>query len=173
MGLHDFTLADVYRRNAALFPAQPAFAFDGAAVSHGDYLARIERLAAGLQHSGVQRGDRVAILSQNCPEMVDLIGAVALVGAILLPVNYRLNADEIGFVLGDGAPKLLIVSEEYRALVQDLLPGLGSVEKSYVIGDASGPFTGFCRSPLGRAIQAVDVAAGRRLRHHSHRPGRR
>lgn len=159
MGLHDFTLADVYRRNAALFPARPAFIFDGAALSHRDYLTRIERLAAGLQRGGVQRGDRIAILSQNCPEMVDLIGAVALVGAILLPVNYRLNAEEIGFVLGDGAPKLLIVSEDYRALVQDLLPSLGSVQKSYVIGNATGPFAAYAGLASDQPFESVEVAA--------------
>ncbi|MDI1263125.1 MAG: AMP-binding protein, partial [bacterium] len=94
MTLKDFTLADVYRRNAQLFPDRTAFVFEGKRITHRDYLGRIERLAAGLAREGVKVGDRVAILSQNSLEMIDLIGAVARLGAILLPVNFRLNAEE-------------------------------------------------------------------------------
>ncbi|UYO55069.1 AMP-binding protein [Rhodopseudomonas palustris] len=143
MALHDFTLADVYRRNAALFPERTAFVVDGVRLSHRDYLARAERLASGLLRDGVQPGDRVAVLSQNCIEMVELIGAVALIGAILLPVNYRLNADEIAFVLGDGAPGVVVAGTDYRDIVAGVLPSLGGVKKAYAIGDGSGPFTSF------------------------------
>lgn len=85
MTLKDFTLADVYRRNAQLFPDRTCFVFEGKRITHRDYLGRIERLAAGLAREGVKAGDRVAILSQNSLEMIDLIGAVARLGAILLP----------------------------------------------------------------------------------------
>nr|HEV8011922.1 AMP-binding protein [Bradyrhizobium sp.] len=96
MALHGFTFSDVYRRNAEFFPDRTAFVFEGRRVSHRDYLDRVRRLATGLAHEGVKPGDRVAILSQNSLEMIDLIGAAAMLGAILLPVNFRLNAEEIG-----------------------------------------------------------------------------
>ncbi|WP_322515821.1 AMP-binding protein [Rhodopseudomonas palustris] len=159
MALHDFTLGDVYRRNAALFPDRTAFIFDGVHITHRDYLARIERLAAGLLHAGVQPGDRVAILSQNCPEMVELIGAVALIGAILLPVNYRLNADEIAFVLGDGAPTVLIAGADYRDIVAGLQPSLASVRRSFAIGADPGPFAPFAELASDDAFVPPDVAA--------------
>jgi acyl-CoA synthetase (AMP-forming)/AMP-acid ligase II len=159
MALHDFTLADVYRRNAALFPERTAFVIDGVRISHRNYLARSERLAAGLQRDGVQPGDRVAILSQNCVEMVELIGAVALVGAILLPVNHRLNAEEIGFVLGDGAPVLLIAGSDYRDLIAGVLPSLPSVTKTYAIGSEPGSFTPFAQLASDAPFVAPDVAA--------------
>ena len=95
MSLRSLTFGDVYRRNAERYPDRSAFIFEGKRVTHADYLRRVERLAGGLA-IGVKAGDRIAILSQNCLEMVDLIGATALLGAILLPVNYRLSADEIG-----------------------------------------------------------------------------
>ena len=60
MALRDFTLEDVYRRNAQLFPDRTAFVFEGQRVTHRDYLGRIERLAAGLAREGVKPGDRVA-----------------------------------------------------------------------------------------------------------------
>ncbi|MCP9629715.1 AMP-binding protein [Rhodopseudomonas palustris] len=160
MALHDFTLADVYRRNAALFPDRTAFVFDGGRrVTHRDYLARTERLAAGLLRDGVGPGDRVAILSQNCVEMVELIGAAALVGAILLPVNYRLGAEEIGFVLTDGAPTVLIVGPEYRDIVAGLRPSLPGVRCIYAIGDEPAPFAPFAELASDQAFAPPEVAA--------------
>lgn len=160
MALHDFTLGDVYRRNAAQYPDRTAFVFDGGSrVTHRDYLARIERLAAGLRRDGVQRGDRVAILSQNCPEMVELIGAVALIGAILLPVNYRLGADEIGFVLNDGTPAVLIAGSDYRDLVAGLQPSLSSVRRVYAIGTDPAPFTPFAELASNDAFVPPQVSA--------------
>ena len=91
MALRNFTLGDIYRRNAQLFPNNVAFIFEGERVTHADYLRRIERLAAGLARLGVSPGDRVGILSQNSLEMVDLIGAVAL-AEHPARVNFRLNA---------------------------------------------------------------------------------
>lgn len=160
MALHDFTLADVYRRNAALFPDRTAFVFDGGRrVTHRDYLARTERLAAGLLRDGIGPGDRVAILSQNCVEMVELIGATALVGAIMLPVNYRLGAEEIGFVLTDGAPTVLIVGPEYRDIVAGLRPSLPGVRRIYAIGDEPAPFAPFAELASDQAFAPPEVAA--------------
>ncbi|MFX7148548.1 AMP-binding protein, partial [Acinetobacter baumannii] len=87
MPLKEFTFLDVYRRNAEFFPDRTAFVFEGQRITHREYLKRVERLAAGLAREGVKSGDRVAILSQNSLEMIDVIGAVARLGAILLPVN--------------------------------------------------------------------------------------
>ncbi len=160
MALHDFTLGDVYRRNAALYPNRTAFVFDGGVrLTHRGYLQRIERLAAGLRRDGVERGDRVAILSQNCPEMVELIGAAALIGAILLPVNYRLGPEEIAFVLSDGAPAMLIAGSDYRDLVAGLQPSLPSVRRVYAIGADPAPFAAFAELSADEACMPSEVAA--------------
>ncbi len=52
--------------------------------------------------------------------MIDVIGAVARLGAILLPVNFRLNAEEIGYVLADGAPVLVVAGAEYQEFIAAL-----------------------------------------------------
>jgi long-chain acyl-CoA synthetase len=143
MALRDFTLEDVYRRNAQLFPDRTAFVFEGQRVTHRDYLGRIERLAAGLAREGVKPGDRVAILSQNSLEMIDLIGAVARLGAILLPVNFRLSAEEIGYVLADGAPIVVVAGPEYQEIVAALKTALPSVRRYYGTGKQTGSFASF------------------------------
>jgi long-chain acyl-CoA synthetase len=75
--------------------------------------------------------------------MVDLIGAVARIGAILLPVNFRLNAEEIGYVLADGAPVLVVAGAEYQELVAVLQPALPGVRRYVGIGAAAAPFLPF------------------------------
>ncbi len=140
MSLREFTLIDVYRRNAEFFPDRTAFIFGSQRVTHREYLERVERLAAGLACEGVNSGDRVAILSQNSLETIDLIGAVARLGAILLPVNFRLNAEEIGYVLADGAPVLVVAGSEYQEIIAALKHSLPSVRSYFGIGKHTAPF---------------------------------
>ena len=106
MGLRDFTLFDMIERNARLHPNRLAFALGKERVTHAAYRARADRLAAVLARAGVRPGDRVSVVSQNNLELVDLYGAVARLGAILVPVNWRLSADEVAYVVSDAAPKI-------------------------------------------------------------------
>ena len=169
MALSGFTFSDVYHRNAEFFPDRTAFVFEGRRISHCDYLGRIQPLAAGLVREGVKPGDRVAILSQNSLEMIDLIGAVAMLGAILLPVNFRLNAEEIGFVLADGAPVLVIAGPEYQETIAGLASTLPFVRKFFAIGTAAAPFSRLPNSPAERGRIARNQPRPEwRLRHHSH-----
>jgi acyl-CoA synthetase (AMP-forming)/AMP-acid ligase II len=143
MGLRDIGIADIIRRNAQQFAERPAFMFEGRRVSHRDYLQRVEGLAAGLAAAGVGAGDRVAVISRNNPEFADLYGAVAWLGAILLPVNWRLNAAEVAYILGDGAPKLVIADAEEQARLAAMSGSLPFVTGYYGIGTHVAPFKPF------------------------------
>jgi fatty-acyl-CoA synthase len=75
--------------------------------------ARARALAALLsERYGVGQGDRVAVLAANAPEYLDAFFACALLGAILVPLNWRLTQRELGVILGDCAPKLLLHDEQ-------------------------------------------------------------
>ncbi len=163
MPLRSFTFGDVYRRNAACFPDRTAFIFEGKRVTHADYLRRAENLAGGLARLGVQSGDRLGILSQNCLEMVDFIGAAALLGAILLPVNYRLNPDEIAYVLADGAPVIMIAGADYQDTVAALKGSLPSVRHYFGLGAAHPALVPFSQLPTADGNLppvAIDADAG-------------
>ena len=156
MSLREFTLIDVYRRNAEFFPDRTAFIFGSQRVTHREYLERVERLAAGLAREGVKSGDRVAILSQNSLEMIDLIGAVAWLGAVLLPVNFRLNAEEIGYVLADGAPVLIVAGAEYQEVIAALTKSLPSVRSYFGISKHTAPFAPYAALPASDASMSQD-----------------
>jgi fatty-acyl-CoA synthase len=87
--------------------------FTYAAVN--DITWKMAELLAG--EFAVGSGDRVAVLSQNCIEYVFLFLALQRLGAVLVPVNYRLAPPEIHFVLTDSQPKLVLVQEEYAGIV--------------------------------------------------------
>ncbi|WP_418319926.1 AMP-binding protein [Piscinibacter sakaiensis] len=117
MNLRSFTLHDQIQRNARLYGQRTAFVCDGHSVSHAQYAASAARMAAGLHAAGVVAGERVAILSHNSLAYLDLLGAAALLGAIIVPINWRLSADEVTFVLADTTPQVLIASPDLQPLV--------------------------------------------------------
>jgi len=143
MGLHHVTLADIFRRNAQLFPDRTVIVCGSKRISHRDYLKRAERLAAGLAAQGIKPGDRVAVAARNCPEFADLYGATVLIGAIMLPVNWRLNADEMAYVFTDGAPTLVIVGPEDQPTIAGMQEKLPASAKYFGIGSAAAPFRPF------------------------------
>src|SRR5262249_5056577 len=81
----------------------------GARYSYRTLNTRCRALAARLAGDyGVRQGDRVAALAANCPEYLDAYFACALLGAILVPLNWRLTVRELTTILGDCAPVLLL-----------------------------------------------------------------
>ena len=78
-------------------------------------------LANWLQRKGVQKGDRVAILSQNCAEFFELEFACAKIGAIELPLNWRLTKPELEYILNDSAPKVLINDVSFSDISNELV----------------------------------------------------
>src|SRR4030088_3501966 len=101
-------LSDLIERNAAFTPDKSATIFEGVILSYAAFSARIERMACALKFEfGVSRGDRVAILSLNRPDYLVLLYACARLGALLVPLNWRLAIAEQLFILSDATVKML------------------------------------------------------------------
>jgi len=145
MALHDFTFYDLINRNAVCYGNRPAWldAEDQRALSFADIKLQADRLAGGLQQAGVQKGDRIGVLGKNSIEYFLLYGAAAAIGAIVLPINWRLSAAETVFNLNDGAPKVLFVDPEYQALIDGVRGRLPSVERYFNLKPPGGQFDSF------------------------------
>src|SRR5688572_8113634 len=76
--------------------------------TYADLDARTNRLTAALAALDIASGDRVALLAPNCAEYFELQFACGRLGAIMLPLNWRLTVPELEYILGDSTPKLLI-----------------------------------------------------------------
>jgi fatty-acyl-CoA synthase len=90
-------------------------------LTYREFNWRADQLAGALrQHHGVGKGDRVAVLAHNCVETLELFFAVSKLGAIMVPVNFRLSAPEVQYILGDCAPKVLFYGPEFEPMVRTL-----------------------------------------------------
>ena len=93
---------------AAQTPDRVALEFDGVSTRYAELWAEAESLAGQLEALGVRRGDVVAAWLGNGPEMPRLLWALQAIGAVLLPLNTRLLAEEAAFLLGDADARLLV-----------------------------------------------------------------
>jgi fatty-acyl-CoA synthase len=118
-------LCSLIERNAAFAPDKPAIRCEGETLSYGAFAHRIEQTARALKSElGVNRGDRVAILSLNRPDYLVLLYACARLGAMLVPLNWRLAIAEQSFILSNAAAKVLVLEQAFAAILPALAESL-------------------------------------------------
>ncbi|WP_024510416.1 AMP-binding protein [Bradyrhizobium sp. ARR65] len=117
-----------FLENAA--PAEPAFVFDGKAVSHEDFAQRVEQTVAWLGAQGIVRGDVIAVWLVNRLEWLTLLFAAAKLGAIVAAVNTRYRSAEVAHLLGLSGAKLLVTEASFRSI--DFAAILGGIDKAAV-----------------------------------------
>ena len=107
-------------KNAAFAPEKTAIRFEGEDIDYARFAATIRGYARALRNLyGVERGDRVAFLGFNSPAMLALFFACARIGAMFSPLNWRLVAPELAYILADSAPRLLIADAEHADLARE------------------------------------------------------
>ena len=82
--------------------------------------ARSNQIANAFLASGIKKGERVAILLMNSPEFIELFFALGKVGAVVVPLNWRLVADELEFILKDSGATNLVFGDEFTDVVENL-----------------------------------------------------
>ena len=108
------------KRWSELHPRKTAIIFDGARLSYLDLHRKISRTCCWLQSLGIEKGDRVAAMLGNCPEFLELFLACSKLGAIFVPVNFRLAAPELDYTLAHSRPRLFVFGNEYAETVLSL-----------------------------------------------------
>ncbi|MGI6245410.1 MAG: class I adenylate-forming enzyme family protein [Pseudochelatococcus sp.] len=111
-------------RHAAARPDHAAFVFNGESLSYGALAEGARRAATALLDAGVEKGDRVAMLSANRPEIFSLYLGVAMIGAAIVPVNADFAPHEVNYVLAHSGAKLLISADELAQTVERAVDGL-------------------------------------------------
>ena len=114
-------LSDLIERNAAFTPEKAAILFEGERLSYAAFSVRITQTARALKAEyGVSRGDRVAILSLNRPDYLVLLYACAQLGAMLVPLNWRLAIAEQLFILTDASVRVLVLEQAFAGVLPAL-----------------------------------------------------
>ena len=104
---HRQTLADLLRRSARRAPAKTAIVCGEVHWTYAEFDRTCERLAAGIAGLGVGKGDRVAVLARNSHGFAALRFALAHLGAVLVPINFMLKAEEVAYILRHAGARML------------------------------------------------------------------
>jgi fatty-acyl-CoA synthase len=128
-------------RAAAVFPRRPAVVHGPLRRDWADVYGRCRRLAHALARRGLGRGDTVAVMLPNTPEMVEAHFGIPMAGCVLNALNTRLDAEAIAFMLEHGEAKLAIVDREFSATAKAAVARLGRAIEVVDVDDPlySGP----------------------------------
>ena len=145
MGLHDFTFYDLINRNASSFSQKDAWyeVEDGRTLTYLQFKEDVDKLASGLQKDGLQKGERIAVVGKNCLEYFLIFGAAAALGAIVVPINWRLSADEMAFIINDCEPDRLFVGPGFQTMIKGVGGKTPTIKKLYNLDQRQGEFLGF------------------------------
>lgn len=127
-------VGEIFERNARCFGSQPAVFFEGRTLTHAELARRIRCLQNALCAMGCRRQDRIAVLSRNCPEYLEIFGAASLAGFVGLGINYRLALAEQLQILQDAEPAVVFYEPEYAAAAQALHAALPAAVRFICLG---------------------------------------
>ncbi len=134
----DMNWFGVLAHYATRTPEQAITVFEGETTTYGTMARRATELAGGLADRGIGAGDVVALLSYNCPEFLETIFAANYLGAIAMPINWRLAAPEVRFILDHSGAGALVCDEPLVELADEATQGIGTTLVRACIADRAG-----------------------------------
>jgi long-chain acyl-CoA synthetase len=137
-----------------------AIVSEGQQITFGKLFDQVNRTAAGLSAQGIGKGERIAFLSKNCSEFFLLMGAAAALGAIVVPINFRLVKHEIGQILTNTEPVMLFFGEEFAQIVPELSALCPSLKSLVTFRGSGEHFLSFDSLLDNEPVKAVPSGGG-------------
>jgi len=109
------------------FPGKTAVVCQDRRFTYAEFGDRVGRMAGALRAAGLKAGDRVAFLSLNCHRLLEAYYGVLEAGCVLLPLNYRLAALELAYILNDAGAAVLFLAQEFVGVVDSFRRELRTV----------------------------------------------
>ena len=153
-----WNLASVLAHHADRFGERPCLVWGDERISYAELERRAAATAAGLAALGVRRGDVVAILLYNCPEFLEAMFAVSRIGAVFMPINWRLAGEEVAYIATHAGATCVISEPELAPLTDAARGRLAGARFVAVGGPAEGwtPFASLRAAGPPPAIEPVD-----------------
>ena len=108
------------QRWSELHPDKTAIIYENCRISYLELHRRANRTSCWLQSVGIEKGDRVAAMLSNCPEFIEIYLACARLGAIFVPINFRLAGPELNYTLKNSRPRLFVFGNAYNETISKL-----------------------------------------------------
>jgi len=121
-------------RNVHEHPDRLAVIFEEKRYTYKAFNERVNRLANALQKRGAIKGDKVATLLHNCTEFAEISFALSKIGALSVPINFRLKEEEIGYIIDHSDASLIFFGPEFQETLSRLRPQLRKVKKAIQVG---------------------------------------
>ena len=115
------------RRTRALYGAREAVVDGALRLTYAQFFARCDRFSAALQRLGVKAGDRVAYIAPNTHAQLESFYAVPQIGAVLVPINYRLSPEEFTYIITHSGASVVCVHEDFLECLEAIRPQLPGV----------------------------------------------
>jgi len=122
--------------HAAARPDRPAISFEDSRLSYADLEADVARMAGWLAAGGIGRGDRIALYARNHPDSFITLLAASRIGAMMVPLNWRLSEAELAWQVEDSAPALILHAPDFAAVATGLAAKAGC--QCHAIGGSLG-----------------------------------
>src|SRR5207248_6060684 len=150
----DISLGRWFFERARRSPKRRALTFEGATWTYAEMQDRIARLAAAFRDGGVCHGDRVGFLGLNQPAFFETLFAASRLGAIFVPLNFRLTGAELSFIISDAGVHTLVVDEPHRPVIEGIRGELPC--RHYWSADAAADgWPSFAQVEIGHAALTV------------------
>jgi long-chain acyl-CoA synthetase len=139
--MEEITISEILEQNAKKFAKKNALLskvgnrWEG--ITYKDLLSKVRDLGTSLVKMGMKKGDRIALLTTNCPEWAISYLAVVTNNAIIVPIDKELKAQELRHILDDSTAKFIIITDNLFPKIEEILPSLSNLEKVILITDAS------------------------------------
>src|SRR5258708_7872107 len=117
------------RRSRRLYAQREAVVDDNRRLTYEQFFARCDRWSSVLQQMGVRKGDRVAYIAPNTHAQLESFYAVPQIGAVLVPINYRLSVDDFAYIIGHSGARVVCVHGDYLDAVDSIRAQIPAVER--------------------------------------------
>lgn len=150
--LTERTLPQILEDKARQRPNHVAFHFRDCAITLGQLVDRVHRIAAGLHRLGIRKGDKVAIMLPNCPEFIYAWFALSKIGAVEVPINVALKGDGLRYQIAQSDSKVLVASTRFVDRLAAVAEDISSLEDIVWVTDEDAVATGGEFSGIGELV---------------------
>jgi long-chain acyl-CoA synthetase len=159
-------IGDTLERNRRFYPDRMAVTDGRKRLSYREFVDRIFRLMNALFDLNMAKGDRIACLLSNVPEIMEVYFAVPFNGMVIVPLNYRLSPKELQFQLEESGARLLVVEKRFMDKVESIRSDLRGIKEFVLVGGGADNYLGYedllskysPEIPQGREVDEDDVA---------------
>src|SRR5206468_7959771 len=116
------------RRARSLYGSREAVVDGGLHLSYEEFFDRCDRWSAALQRLGVEAGDRVAYIAPNTHAQLESFYAVPQIGAVVVPINYRLTPGDFAYIIGHSGATVVCAHSDYLAAVDGIRDQIPNVQ---------------------------------------------